>query len=83
LNVVLPPVASAAVGNFIRSPTERKGMAICPHCGERLSHVETELVELRGSQSVLDAMDVPDEDVPEHGQAVASVCPDCNALLDL
>lgn len=54
-------------------------MALCPHCETELAYVETELIELRGYEDVVE--DVEIEEGP--GQAVASVCPDCGTLLDL
>jgi len=53
-------------------------MALCPHCESELTYVETELIELRGYEHVIE-----DVEIEGPGRAVASVCPDCETLLDL
>lgn len=50
-------------------------MVHCPECKTELEHVETELVELKPTEAVAASTD--------GGKAVATVCPDCDVLLDL
>jgi hypothetical protein len=54
-------------------------MASCPTCEATLEYVETELIELRGYDQ---AVEMKSEEA-DHGRAVATVCPDCDALLSL
>ncbi|MFB6183055.1 MAG: hypothetical protein ABEI96_00735 [Haloarculaceae archaeon] len=54
-------------------------MANCPTCGEPLEYVDTELIDLRGYE---ETVEMKSGDASE-GQAVATVCPSCDALLSL
>lgn len=54
-------------------------MALCPHCESDIDYVETELIELRGYEDAVEQKSGEEG----HGQAVATVCPDCDALLSL
>ena len=54
-------------------------MANCPNCEHALEYVETELIELRGYD---DAVEMKSGE-EGGGNAVATVCPDCDVLLSL
>ena len=50
-------------------------MARCPSCEERIDHVIAETIDLKGTDEI--AGDYED------GQAVATVCPNCEAIIGL
>jgi len=50
-------------------------MVHCPECKTELDHVETELLKLEPHEAVTASTD--------GGNAVVTVCPHCDVLLDL
>jgi len=52
-------------------------MARCPACDSEIDHVVAEKIELAGIEDAI-------EDATEReGHAIATVCPDCNAIIGL
>ena len=51
-------------------------MAKCPNCEAEIDHVEAEMLELSPSAAAEEASDEP-------SQAVATVCPSCNAIIGI
>jgi len=54
-------------------------MAKCPTCGDVIDHVDTELLELRGYEDVVEQRSGDQSE----GRAIATVCPSCESLLSL
>lgn len=51
-------------------------MARCPTCESEITHVSAEKIDLEGTQAI-------DEDLGEGGQAVATVCPECDGIIGI
>lgn len=51
-------------------------MARCPTCEASIDHVNAEMIDLAGTEAISD-------EFAEGGQAVATVCPECEAILGI
>ncbi|MFP4529658.1 MAG: hypothetical protein ACLFNC_00040 [Halodesulfurarchaeum sp.] len=51
-------------------------MAKCPNCEAEIDHVEAEMLELSPSSAVADETEEP-------SQAIATVCPSCDAIIGI
>jgi uncharacterized protein with PIN domain len=54
-------------------------MARCPTCETGIKYVQTELIELRGYEDVVESR----AEKAGGGQAIATVCPECESILSL
>ncbi len=50
-------------------------MARCPGCEERIDHVIAETIDLEGTDEIAGKY--------EDGQAVVTICPECDAIIGL
>lgn len=51
-------------------------MASCPTCEAEIDHVLAEMIDLKGTEAI-------DEKFTEGGRAVATVCPQCDAIIGI
>ncbi|MBS3760455.1 hypothetical protein [Halodesulfurarchaeum sp.] len=51
-------------------------MARCPTCKSEITHVDAEMIELNPSTEV-------ESETEEPSQAIATVCPECNAIIGI
>ena len=51
-------------------------MAKCPSCKDEIDHVDAEMIELNPSAAV-------ESETEEISQAIATVCPSCNAIIGI
>jgi uncharacterized protein with PIN domain len=51
-------------------------MATCPTCEVEIDSVDAEMIELNPSPAV-------EEETEEPAQAIATVCPECNAIIGI
>lgn len=51
-------------------------MARCPTCEASIDHVNAEMIDLSGTEAISD-------EVAEGGQAVATLCPECDAIIGI
>ncbi len=56
--------------------TDAIRMATCPTCEAEINHVEAEMLELSPSAAV-------ESETEEPSQAIATVCPECNAIIGI
>lgn len=51
-------------------------MATCPTCEAEIDHVDAEMLELNPSSDV-------EAETEEASRAIATVCPECNAIIGI
>jgi len=51
-------------------------MAKCPTCEAEIDHVDAEMIELNPTSAV-------ESETEEVSQAIATVCPSCNAIIGI
>ena len=52
-------------------------MAKCPSCEAEIHHVIAEKIELTGTE------DIVEEAAEKEGFAIATLCPECNAIISI
>lgn len=55
---------------------DSSGMATCPTCETEIDRVEAEMLDLSPSAAV-------EAETEEPSQAIATVCPECNAIIGI
>lgn len=51
-------------------------MARCPSCEERIDHVIAEKIDLEGTEEI-------DGESGDDSQAIATLCPECDAIIGI
>jgi uncharacterized protein with PIN domain len=52
-------------------------MARCPTCESEIDHVIAEKIELTGIEEIIEEVE------QKEGSAIATLCPDCNAIIGI